>query len=367
MTKGTGKKRKPSPTSTTGSTAQEPSGGSISMDSIEISTGDNTNSNQVHPAHQPPPVSNSYNHHDDEDDDDDYYDEDYPPGKKQTKSLLKDDHVVNINPRLSVASTSSSTTPPADPSAAPISASPPSMGAPTHSSDTRGILNQSSGCDSDQVKIDGRFQTYVWWSLAVSWVLVIGTGIGGFFCFVYSWIVDSSALLTFSIEALIDMFASILVLWRFMKIKKTDVMMSDLKIDQRAGVVIACLFVVTNVISAFVAIANLADEDAPDDPETLRAIMIAAFLLLLGLGSAQIYLAMKTGSIPLKLDGFSSVAGSGVALAIVISSSVYDDHPSVWWIDAAAGLIISIVMISLGVYNLYKIKGWYRRDFWRES
>eukprot|EP01135_Chromosphaera_perkinsii_P000856 Nk52_evm19s152 gene=Nk52_evmTU19s152 len=216
----------------------------------------------------------------------------------------------------------------------------------------------------------GRLQSYVIVVIILSWVLIVTTGVGGLFCFVYSWIVDSSALLTFSLETIIDMVASFLVLWRFRKVRASDYRMMDSQsADLRAGAAIALVLTASNIFSLIVAIVNLAERDAPDDPETIKEIMIGAFIFLLAMGIIQLYLAQDRilGSIPLRLDGISSLAGAGVALSIVISSSVYEDHPDVWWIDAAAGLIISCVMICLGCYNLYCIKGWTQRPFWTDN
>ena len=61
------------------------------------------------------------------------------------------------------------------------------------------------------------------------------------------------------------------------------------------------------------------------------------------------YLARKLHSKCLALDATCSLACSSLALVLIIGSAVFMTHPSIWWVDPAAALVLCLFICKEGV------------------
>lgn len=204
----------------------------------------------------------------------------------------------------------------------------------------------------------------------------------------------SSALLGYGLEALVDVWSSVLVLWRFWNDPDGEgqYFLVTRRREQRASVGIAVTFIVIGFFTCwqvcFALIAappalcfvlwlpfvraaitimqasyRLIEETRPKNEEILLAISGTSVIILSWSCAMKFSLAKVLKSTAMRKDAITSGAVASMAATMLVSTTIFKSHPNIWWIDAAVALVVSFVLSILGLHTLMK-NPWWRKDFW---
>jgi hypothetical protein len=101
----------------------------------------------------------------------------------------------------------------------------------------------------------------------------------------------------------------------------------------------------------------------PKNSEILLAISGTSVIILSWSCAIKWSLSKVLRSSALRKDAITSGAVAAMAATMLVSTTVYKSHPSVWWLDSAVALIVSFILSMLGIKTLTQ-HPWWKRDFW---
>lgn len=184
----------------------------------------------------------------------------------------------------------------------------------------------------------------------------------------FAWSTQSSALLGYALEALVDVWSSILVLWRFWKDPDGEghYFLITRRRESRASVGIAFTFVIIGVFTSSLAIVHLTQRQPPANSSVLLAISGTSIIILTWSCATKLSLSRVLQSNALRKDAVTSGACACMAGAILVSTSVHKSNPSIWWLDACVAVVISCILGVLGVRTLVR-NPWWTREFWSDD
>jgi len=210
----------------------------------------------------------------------------------------------------------------------------------------------------------------------ISWfsiVLTIGTGIAGIVIFITS---SSPAMLGYGLESFVDVFSSIVVVWRFsLDLKDCD---NDgiegskqamvYAAEKKAGMLIAFTFVAIGIVVSTEAVLHLADETKPDDDVWLIIFTACSFVVFFLLGLGKWYISKKVNSSSLKKDAVCSIAVSFMSLGMAGGFLIYRTNSDIWYLDSIVALIVSLMLIVYGSRTIMcHGHAWWSGSFWATS
>jgi len=210
-------------------------------------------------------------------------------------------------------------------------------------------------------------------AIKVSWlsiVLTLGTGITGIVIFAIS---SSSAMLAYSLESFVDVFSSIVVVWRFSldldECKNDGFEHSQAVLihsaEKRAGVLIAFNFVVISIVVPIQAALHLHNKSHPEDDIWLIVFSGCSFAALFLLGIAKFYISKKLESSAMTKDAYCSFAVAIISLSMAISIVIYRSNDDIWFLDATIALIVCAVLLVYGLRTLLCYgHQWWKGAFW---
>jgi len=212
--------------------------------------------------------------------------------------------------------------------------------------------------EDDEVAMLGDSNQEFWIRSArrVSYASIAFTLVGGVTGIILSFLTDSVSLLGYGLESFVDVWSSVLVLWRFWS---TDANSSHKQTifnqrEQRASFGIAVTFILIGLFVAVQAIIHIANREREENAEALLAISTISAVFLAALAAIKFRISRELNSPSLYKDGMSSVAVSLLSFGILLSTVVYDLEPDVWWLDYAVALLISVFLIVYGSVAVYK-------------
>ena len=180
----------------------------------------------------------------------------------------------------------------------------------------------------------------------------------------------SSATLGYSLENLVDLVSSLIVLWRFHggdTANKEELQ----KREKRASIGIALLMVILAICVFSVAVEHLAEGHAPSALHQLISLSVPSLLIFLILGILKFNIAIKTQSPAMKKDAVCSLGGAILSLGVLIGVGLFQSDDAIWWFDAFVAIIISILLGLYGVRTLVKNiledKKYWTMKFWMEG
>jgi divalent metal cation (Fe/Co/Zn/Cd) transporter len=157
-----------------------------------------------------------------------------------------------------------------------------------------------------------------------------------------AWLITGSlALGGFGLNTLIDMSASVVLVWRFWK--DADDPKAAAKLEHRAEVAIALAMLGVAAFLAVQASHSIASQTHPDTSAAGVAVTVASLLLLPWLAHAKAQVARRIPSRALRADAIltgASAALAALTLAALVASTAF----GWWWADAAAALAIALVL-----------------------
>lgn len=192
-----------------------------------------------------------------------------------------------------------------------------------------------------------------WVSLFCTIIAAIGGVVG------YSK-TESTLILAFGLENVVDFVSSVVVLWRFYCPNGCDeAYLAKLqKREERASLAIS---IVIGLLGLFVFSIGILDALKRDKDTDLRLLFAISFVSIIVFGSLTILkfkYANDLDSASLYKDGICSLIGTCLSASLLLTTAIIDYAPNAWYIDPIVSLIVGI---SATVYG-FKVVMKYVRD-----
>ncbi len=158
----------------------------------------------------------------------------------------------------------------------------------------------------------------------------------------FGWADDSVALFGFGADSFIEVASALLVLWKLMD-------HGSLARERTAALGIGGLFVALGAGIAGGAVLQLAARRHP--PTTLPGVVISLLSLafMLYLWRAKLRAARALDSAALAADAACSRACLQLSAVLLAGSLAFLASPALWWADAAAALVLALLVAREGV------------------
>ena len=151
------------------------------------------------------------------------------------------------------------------------------------------------------------------------------------------------SLLLFGLDSVIEVASGILVLWH---LSGRQAKASRERIAT-GGIGTLLLLLCCAAIAA--STVRLVRHEKPDNSLAGLVIGSVSAFDMICFFVAKRYLARKLSSRAIASDATCSLVCCLLGVTLIIGSAVYIKHPSVWWIDAAAALVLCIFIAKEGV------------------
>eukprot|EP01026_Neomeris_dumetosa_P058597 TRINITY_DN54622_c0_g1_i2.p2 TRINITY_DN54622_c0_g1~~TRINITY_DN54622_c0_g1_i2.p2 ORF type:complete len:243 (-),score=25.89 TRINITY_DN54622_c0_g1_i2:246-974(-) len=236
---------------------------------------------------------------------------------------------------------------------------------------TRGDMKVSLNVEKSSASVrfeseEQRNRKTVWEKRArqVSYVSITITLLFGFVGLITAIADRSVALLGYSLESFVDVWSSILVLWRFWSSSEADAE-SMRRREKQASVGIAFTFVGIGVVVGGQAVDHLAHEEGPMQVLSLVVISSLSTVLLSLLFCWKMVIARQLQSITMEKDATTSGAIAVLSLGVLVSASIYHNYPQIWWIDSLVAAAVAMALFIAGLQTLIR-NDWWSRQFWAQ-
>ena len=188
-------------------------------------------------------------------------------------------------------------------------------------------------------------QHALWLSVfSIAW----SAGVGSFA--VYSALASGSlSLLGFGADAVIDAAASIALVWRFL-VESRDPERAG-RVERAAEQVVGLALVALAIYLALASIGSIAAGAHPDTSSSAVALLLVSIVVLSPLAIAKRRVAASLGSGALRADSILTAVAALLA-AISLASLAAVQAFGFWWADAAAALIVAVVVVREGWSSL---------------
>lgn len=196
---------------------------------------------------------------------------------------------------------------------------------------------------------------------AVAWVSIVLTILLSFVGMIVESETESASTLANSLDSFIDIFTSILLLWRFWGGEGDEILME--KREERAQIMIGFSFAILFVVVLGTALKHLEDKEKVVRESLVLSLAVPSFIIQLGLGWSKLVVAKKLRSEALKNDGISSILGSCLSGGIILDTIAMKINPRIWYFDAVFAIIVAIVLLLVALQVLVKLP-WWRPSFW---
>ena len=155
----------------------------------------------------------------------------------------------------------------------------------------------------------------------------------------------SLALLGFGADAVIDAFASIVLVWRF-TIESHHPHRAD-RVEQAAERAVGFALIVLAVYLVVGGLRSLAAQDHPSTSTVGALLLVASIVVLPPLAIAKHRVAARIASGALRADAILTAVAAILALISLSSLAAYQAL-GLWWADAVAALIVSLIVVREG-------------------
>jgi divalent metal cation (Fe/Co/Zn/Cd) transporter len=182
-------------------------------------------------------------------------------------------------------------------------------------------------------------------ALALSALSIAWSGIVGMIAVSVALSSHGLSLLGFGADALIDAFASVTLVWRF-AVESRDPE-RGLRVERTAERTVGMALVLLALYLIGASVRSLVGQDHPAPVFAGVAILVASVVVLPPLAVAKFRVASHLASGALRADSFLTGAAALLA-AISLASIVATNALGLWWADAAAALLVSVLLLREG-------------------
>eukprot|EP01025_Chloroclados_australasicus_P038593 TRINITY_DN3983_c0_g1_i6.p1 TRINITY_DN3983_c0_g1~~TRINITY_DN3983_c0_g1_i6.p1 ORF type:complete len:248 (+),score=8.85 TRINITY_DN3983_c0_g1_i6:56-745(+) len=197
----------------------------------------------------------------------------------------------------------------------------------------------------------------------ISYVSITITLVLGVIGLIIAYTDKSVALLGYALESFVDVWSSVLVLWRFWKVNDLEGETTKRR-EKQAQVGIAFTFVAIGIIVGVQAFHHLVNQEGPLQAMSLIVISLVSMILLSILFLIKMTIARQLQSLTMEKDATASGAVAVLSLGVLVSASIYNQHPTVWWVDSMVAITVTCTLLIAGIKTL-TTNDWWNRSFWR--
>jgi len=166
----------------------------------------------------------------------------------------------------------------------------------------------------------------------------------------------SSLVLCWGLENLVDLFSSLVVLWRFFNPGDTHERVLLLKKrEKRASVAISFILFALGIGIVVSAIFDFkeAEEASIDFNQDLLIIMSLVFTVVFFiLTIIKLQMSVLLDSRALLKDGYCSLFGTILACSLFLNTIIVASIPMLWWLDPIISLIVGIASLFIGLRSV---------------
>jgi divalent metal cation (Fe/Co/Zn/Cd) transporter len=161
---------------------------------------------------------------------------------------------------------------------------------------------------------------------------------------------DSTLILAFGLENIVDFTSSVIVLWRFYCPHGCDeTKMAKLKKrEERASVAIS---IVIGLLGVFVLCTAIYDFTQNDDEQDLALLFVVSFVSIVvfgGLTIIKFQYAKKLDSPSLYKDGICSLIGTSLSASLLLTTAIIEQTPKAEYLDPVVSLVVGLCAIVYG-------------------
>lgn len=206
-----------------------------------------------------------------------------------------------------------------------------------------------------------------WWNeptghdaFVLSWVSLVVTlaaSVGGIVAY---YKLDSSLILVYGLENIVDFISSVIVLWRFYLPPSSDAAEEArlLSREKRASVGVSILLAVLGFGTIISSVEDFAGGLEEEDLENLNVIYYVSLVSIFVFGLMaviKLQYANKLNSSSLRKDGVNSAMGAVLAVSLFFNSSMaMASNGSLWWLDPLVAISCGIASFVYGMKGIYK-------------
>lgn len=185
------------------------------------------------------------------------------------------------------------------------------------------------------------------WMSMVSLVLTIIAAIGGIVGYFKA---DSTLILAFGLENVVDFISSAVVLWRFFCPDGADQeMLAKLqKREERASVAISLVIGLLGTFVFAIGVYDLLEKDKDQDLDLLFTISFVSIIVFGTLTIIKFQYAQQLDSASLYKDGICSLIGTCLSGSLLLTTAIIDKAPGAWYIDPIVSLLIGFSAVIYG-------------------
>ncbi len=181
-------------------------------------------------------------------------------------------------------------------------------------------------------------------ALSIAWSGVVGS------IAVYVALTSASlSLLGFGADAVIDAVASIVLVWRFM-VEARQPHRAD-RVEQAAERAVGLALIALAVYLALGALRVLVFGGHPETTTSALGLLIASVVVLPPLALAKNRVAARLQSGALRADSILTAVAALLALISLVSLAA-SEALGLWWADAVAALVVSVIVVREGWSSL---------------
>jgi divalent metal cation (Fe/Co/Zn/Cd) transporter len=186
-------------------------------------------------------------------------------------------------------------------------------------------------------------------ALWLSALSIVWSGVVGSIAVYVALTSASLSLLGFGADAVIDAVASVVLVWRFM-VEARQPHRAD-RVEQAAERAVGLALIALAVYLALGALRVLVAGGSPETSTIALVLLIASVLVLPPLALAKKRVAVRLESGALRADSILTAVAALLALISLVSLAA-SDALGLWWADAAAALVVSVIVVREGWTSL---------------
>lgn len=189
----------------------------------------------------------------------------------------------------------------------------------------------------------------------LSVVSVLLTMVAAIIGIVYYVTQGSVLCLVFGLENVVDWLSSVVVLWRFYAPGKLTQEREDIlrKREVRASTAISFILVLLGMGVIGTAAYDLKyGAESEYDMKLVIGIAFSSILIFGTLTILKFHYSRQLDSESLYKDGFCSLIGTVLAVALFVNTLVIRANPDLWWLDPFVAMVCGFAALTVGMHSI---------------
>jgi divalent metal cation (Fe/Co/Zn/Cd) transporter len=158
----------------------------------------------------------------------------------------------------------------------------------------------------------------------------------------------SASALGFAVDTILDVLAFISIIWRFTS--SEDLARKETYVLR----ILAVLFIISGFGVFIDSVVDIRHQIHPIPNHYLFIAVTLQTFIFFCLAFGKYTIAKKLDVISAYSDAFNTLISSLMAFSVVISVTIYNSNPNIWYFDPVVGMIISVTIMIYGGWMMLK-------------